>query len=70
MGRYRVYAPVTSNSATGFGNIIKVFKNDEEIWKQLIDPGKTNKLDIGVFEQKDDYIYVEVGVIENAGYNR
>lgn len=26
MGRYRVYAPVTSNSATGFGNIIKVFK--------------------------------------------
>ena len=70
MGRYRVYAPVTSNSATGFGNIIKVFKNDEEIWKQLIVPGKTNTLDIGVFAQKDDYIDVEVGVNEYAGFNR
>ena len=70
MGRYRVYAPVTSNSATGFGNIIKVFRNDEEIWKQLIVPGKTNTLDIGVFAEKDDYIDVEVAVNGYGGFNK
>ena len=70
MGRYRVYAPIKSNSATGFGNIVKVLKNDEEIWKQLIVPGKTNTLDIGVFAEKDDYIDVEVGINGYAGFNR
>ena len=69
-GRYRVYAPITSNNTTGFGNIIKVFRNDEEIWKQLIVPGKTNTLDIGVFAEKDNYIDVEVVVNEYGGFNK
>lgn len=69
-GRYRVYAPVTSNSTTGFGNVVRVLRNGEECWKQLLVAGTTSTLDVGIFAEKDDYIDVEVGVNGNAGFNK
>lgn len=69
-GRYRVYAPVTSSSTTGFGNVIRVLRNGEECWKQLLLPGNTSTLDIGIFAEKGDYVDVEVGVNGYGGFNR
>lgn len=69
-GRYRVYAPVTSNSTTGFGNVIRVLRNNEECWKQLLVAGTTSTLDVGIFAEKGDYVDVEVGVNGSAGFNK
>ena len=69
-GRYRVYAPVVSGSQTGFGNIVKISRNGEECWKQLLLPGKTSVLDIGIFAENGDYVDVEVGVNGHGGFNR
>ena len=45
-------------------------RNGEECWKQLLLPGNTSTLDIGIFAEKGDYVNVEVGVNGYGGFNR
>lgn len=51
------------------GNIIKVYKNDEKIWEQLVAVGEEQIVDIGFWANKDDIIATEISVKEFTGYN-
>ncbi len=68
-GRYRIYAPVIFSNEAGLGNVAKVYKNGNEIWRQLLVSGETSIVDIGVYVQKNDVIDVEVGVKDFEGFN-
>ena len=68
-GRYRIKAVMRSDDIRSNGNVIKVYKNGEEIWKQLFVDDEDGTMDIRVFALKDDIIDVEVCKNEFGGYN-
>ena len=68
-GRYRLYATVNIPDVRSGGNIIKVYKNDEKIWEQLVAVGEEQIVDIGFWANKDDVITTEISVKEFTGYN-
>lgn len=68
-GRYRLYATVKIPDARSGGNVIRVYKNGEKIWEQLVAVGEDQIVDIGFLANKDDVIETEVAIKEFTGYN-
>lgn len=68
-GRFRVYATVDAADSRSGGNVITVYKNGDEVWKQLFPDDEDGILDVRIFSAVGDIIDVEVSAYEYAGYN-
>lgn len=68
-GQYRVSGLVYPKSDSGFGDIIKIYKNKELVWQQLFLPGESGNVDIRMYAKKDDIIDIECQVNYYVGYN-
>lgn len=68
-GRYRVFGSLEQSDKKGSGIVLTVYKNGEEVWKQLCPRGEKQTLDVRMMTSKDDIIDVEASIAEYEGYN-
>lgn len=68
-GRHRIYADFRSTDKRSGGKVVTVFKNGEEIWKQLIPKGEASCVDVRAYCKAGDVIDIEVGANDYTGFN-
>ncbi len=68
-GKYRVKANIKATNRRSSGKVVRIYKNDELMWQQLIPEKEGGKVDVRFMAQKDDKIDFEVSTGDYDGFN-
>lgn len=68
-GRYRVLAKVEAADIRSGGNVLTVYQNGKEVWRQLFPDDEDGVADVRMLSAAGDVIDVEMSVSEFSGYN-
>lgn len=68
-GRHRVYAYFKPTDRRSGGNVVRILRNNVEIWRQIIPKGEESTVDVRAYCLKDDKIDIEVSIYDYTGFN-